>query len=64
MFPAMMILGNLARRMWRPAAQAHVPEHGAESPRFDFSDARDAYEQHATATDDMRAARSVFRKRR
>ncbi len=62
MFPAMMILNNLARRMWRPSAQPTAPNE--ESPRFDFSDARDAYERHATVTDDIRASPPVFRKRR
>lgn len=64
MFPAMMILNNLARRMWRPAAPAPAPAPNEESPRFDFSDARDAYEQHAPVKDDIRAARPVFRTRR
>lgn len=59
MFPAMMILGNLYRRLWRQTA-APVED----TPRFDFSDARDAYEQHATATEDMRTTRAQFRTRR
>lgn len=59
MFPAMMILGNLARGLWRTEpAPVEAP------PRFDFSEARDAYEQHATATNDMRSTRNTFRRRR
>jgi len=59
MFPAMMILVNLARRFWRQPEPAEVPP-----PRFDFSEARDAYEAHATATDDVRSMRKTFRLRR
>ena len=59
MFPAMLILGNLAGRIWRRPASP-----SAEPPRFDFSEARDAYEQHATPTDDLRPVRTMFSKRR
>ncbi len=59
MFPAMMILGNLARRLWRTP-----PAPVEDTPRFDFSDARDAYEAHATATDDVRSMRKTFSRRR
>ena len=60
MFPAMMILGNLARRFWHQPEPAEPPP----PPRFDFSEARDAYEHHASPTDGMRNTRSFFRKRR
>lgn len=59
MFPAMMILGNLYRRLWRQTAAP-----AKDAPRFDFSDARDAYEAHTKATDDVRSTRAQFRKRR
>jgi hypothetical protein len=59
MFPAMLILGNLANRICRRPASP-----SAEPPRFDFSEARDAYEAHATPTDDLRPVRAMFSKRR
>jgi hypothetical protein len=58
MFPAMMILSNLTRRIWRR------PNVIVAAPRFDFSDARSAYEQHATATADVRSTRALFGKHR
>lgn len=61
MFPAMLILTNLADRFGK--ALSRRQDETVIAPRFDFSDARDAYEHHATPTEDMRRTRFQFRKR-